>query len=365
MARKVATVQRVAETRPIEGADRIEVARVEGWDCVVGKGEFSPGEKVVYLEIDTFIPDGTPHLEDIRGSHREMLAAGVPTHGTVLRTAQLRGVYSQGLLLKLATFGIAEDAPVGTDVSSRLGVCLYEPIVSGEGLLGDYDGRLAPKTDAVRIQNLTELWPLLVRVTSEASVKVDGTSVTLSALPKDEDAAYGLRVLGHNNELNPAMGLGAVMRDCAVRQGLADLLLEHPELTLQAELVGPKVNGNRLGLAGYQLLVFSVWNNHLGRAPRQKLSLRVQAKAQPSIAASMVPQLPMQLGDYATPDELLAAVDGIKGNVTAGRYDESVVFNITDTRELTPEESDELERALGPNMEVKVISNKYLSKEKG
>ena len=37
-----------------------------GWDCVVGKGEFSPGEKVVYLEIDTFIPliladtDGVP-----------------------------------------------------------------------------------------------------------------------------------------------------------------------------------------------------------------------------------------------------------------------------------------------------------------
>lgn len=364
MARKVATIQLVVETRSIEGADRIEVSRVEGWDCVTGKGEFSPGEKVIYLEIDTFIPDGTPHLEGIRGSHREMLVAGVPTHGTVLRTAQLRGVYSQGLLLKPAVFGIPEDAPVGADVSAQLGVCLYEPVVAGEDTLGDYDGRLAPKTDAIRIQNLTELWPLLAHVRSEASIKVDGTSVTLAALPKDEDAAYDLRIFGHNYELNPGLGLGAIMRDCAVRQGLADVVLEHPELTLQAELVGPKVNGNRLGLVGYRLMVFSAWNNHLGRVPRQKLDLRRVAEAFPAVAVSLVPQLDLQMGDFASPDDLLAAVDGIKGNVTPGRYDEGVVFHITDTSALSDEEDEALQRALGANMEVKVISNKYLSKAK-
>lgn len=38
--RKLVTVARVSELRPIDGADRIEVAKVRNWNVVVGRGAF-------------------------------------------------------------------------------------------------------------------------------------------------------------------------------------------------------------------------------------------------------------------------------------------------------------------------------------
>ena len=42
--RHLATIREIASLRPIAGADRIEVAQVDGWECVVQKGEFHTGE---------------------------------------------------------------------------------------------------------------------------------------------------------------------------------------------------------------------------------------------------------------------------------------------------------------------------------
>lgn len=38
--RKLASIQRIWKIEPIEGADRIELAHVLGWQCVVNKGQF-------------------------------------------------------------------------------------------------------------------------------------------------------------------------------------------------------------------------------------------------------------------------------------------------------------------------------------
>ena len=35
--RHLATIREIASLHPIEGADRIEVAQVDGWECVVQK----------------------------------------------------------------------------------------------------------------------------------------------------------------------------------------------------------------------------------------------------------------------------------------------------------------------------------------
>ena len=43
--RQLATIREIAALRKIDGADRIEVAQVDGWECVVQKGEFNPGDK--------------------------------------------------------------------------------------------------------------------------------------------------------------------------------------------------------------------------------------------------------------------------------------------------------------------------------
>lgn len=54
--RKLVTLRKVSKLTPIEGADMIEIAHVDGWECVVKKGEFIEGDWGIYFEIDSMIP---------------------------------------------------------------------------------------------------------------------------------------------------------------------------------------------------------------------------------------------------------------------------------------------------------------------
>lgn len=54
--RKLATIRRIAEIKPIEGADFICAYRVDGWWCVSKVDEFKVGDLVVYLEVDSWVP---------------------------------------------------------------------------------------------------------------------------------------------------------------------------------------------------------------------------------------------------------------------------------------------------------------------
>lgn len=47
--RKLAHIETIAEIKPIKGADKIELAYVLGWQCVVKKGEFKVGDKIIYV----------------------------------------------------------------------------------------------------------------------------------------------------------------------------------------------------------------------------------------------------------------------------------------------------------------------------
>ena len=54
--RKLASIQRVWKIEPIDGADRIELAHVLGWQCVVNKEQFKEMDEAVYFEVDSFLP---------------------------------------------------------------------------------------------------------------------------------------------------------------------------------------------------------------------------------------------------------------------------------------------------------------------
>ena len=44
MSRKLASVQKIKSVEPIEGADKIELVHVLGWQCVAKKDEFKAGD---------------------------------------------------------------------------------------------------------------------------------------------------------------------------------------------------------------------------------------------------------------------------------------------------------------------------------
>ena len=122
--RKLASVQYVHGISPIEGADRIELAHVLGWQCVVKKGEIRVGDRGVYFEIDSFLPI-RPEFEFLRPScykDSEILGPGFR-----LKTQRFRGQISQGLLLPLSQFTeIPADVILGDDVTESLGVRKWE-----------------------------------------------------------------------------------------------------------------------------------------------------------------------------------------------------------------------------------------------
>lgn len=97
ITRKLATIQRIDEIRPIEGADAIEVARVLGWDVVVKKGEFKVGDLAAYFEIDSFLPR-RPEWSFLEKSCLRRMGE---KEGLRLKTIKLRGQVSSGLLMKI------------------------------------------------------------------------------------------------------------------------------------------------------------------------------------------------------------------------------------------------------------------------
>ena len=95
--RKLASIRRIDDIQPIEGADAIEVATIDGWKVVVKRGEFTVGDLAVYLEIDSWVPHELAAFLSKGKEPREY--NGVK--GERLRTVKLRGTTSQGLLLKI------------------------------------------------------------------------------------------------------------------------------------------------------------------------------------------------------------------------------------------------------------------------
>ena len=96
--RKLASIRKIAELNPIEGADVIEVATIDGWKVVVKKGDFSVGELAVYCEIDSWIPT---NLAPFLSKGQEPREYG-NVKGERLKTIKLRGAVSQGLILPLS-----------------------------------------------------------------------------------------------------------------------------------------------------------------------------------------------------------------------------------------------------------------------
>ena len=94
--RKLASVQRVQSLTPIEGADRIEVARVLGWNVIVQKGLYKEGDLLVFCEIDSVFP------KDDRWADLER-------YGYRVKTMKMKNTMSQGYAFPLDKIGSFEE----------------------------------------------------------------------------------------------------------------------------------------------------------------------------------------------------------------------------------------------------------------
>ncbi|MCE9667581.1 RNA ligase (ATP) [Myxococcus stipitatus] len=242
MERKLVSIQHIDHVEPIPGADNIQKARVMGWDVVVSKGDFAPGDACVFFEIDSQLPEGAPWAEFLR------------PRGFRVKTARLRGVLSQGLALPTSILD-GDTPPVGTDVRERLGVVKFEPTPSdARDVAGPFPGAV-PKTDEIRLQSMLGVLEELRGHDFFVTTKLDGSSATYF-----RPLEGPLVACSRNWALKP--GPNPVWR--MVERYALDTVLP-PGFAIQGELCGPGIQKNRLGLGETDLFVFSVHDTRTGR----------------------------------------------------------------------------------------------------
>ena len=285
--RNLATIQEITNVRPIPNADAIECVKVLGWQCVVKKSDgFKVGDKVVYVEVDSIMPDKPEYdfLRDSKGFIRR------------LRTIKLRGQISQGLVLPLSVLPDNFTFTVGTDVTEVLGVTKWEQEVPASlrgkqksiktiqfpkwmpewarKIMGKYFLRLSqslwnkptgasfppwiPKTDETRVQVLQNMLEKYEDVPVYWTEKLDGSSITIYL--KDWD--FG--VCSRNIDLKEESGnaFWDTVRKLRIEEKLkrASKLFGMPNVAIQGELIGPGIQGNKYKLVEKDIYFFNVYD---------------------------------------------------------------------------------------------------------
>lgn len=236
---KLASIEAIAEIHPHPNADTLDIAKVLGWECVVKRGQFTKGEKAVFVPIDTILPDA-PWSAFLKKGDKPIR----------LVTVKLRGVHSQGLLLKLdALPEHARGWQIGADVGGVLGVRKHEkeiPACLSGQVKSAFPLYLAPKTDEDNGLSNPELVAEVLRNPCMATVKLDGSSCTI--IIENGEICH---VCSRNMSLIDD-GKNAFWR--AAKKG------KYNGFTgiIQGELMGPGIQGNQLKLTEPTLYVFQV-----------------------------------------------------------------------------------------------------------
>ena len=350
--RKLVSIQRIKELKPIEGADRIESASVLGWNCVVQKGQFKEGDLCVYFEIDSFLPEcdfynGSKSFGFlVKTSYKPTDWQG---NGYRVRTQKIRGKISQGIALPISvldevgeTFSSRKfEREEDEDVTDIFGVEKFDPpeFDSGVGKTKNPLQHGIYKTDETRIQTVPEVIKELRGKPYYITSKMDGTSVTMFT----KDGNFG--ITGHEKEfvLDDDCLYYLYSKKYAIHEKLAKL---NKNIAFQGEFCGPGIKENRCGLKDYQWFVFNI----------QDLDTLdfLSYKEFVDICKSLdIPTVPIvEVGDSFdyTEEELLELADGL---YTSGKRREGIVIR---------PQNEMYSEALEGRLSFKVINNKYLLK---
>ncbi|MGL5749427.1 MAG: RNA ligase family protein [Paraclostridium sp.] len=278
MERSLAHIEIITDLSPIKGADKIEVATVLGWQCVVKKEEFKVGQKIIYIEVDSVLPD-KPEYEFLRDRKFR------------IKTIKLKGQISQGLVIPLPINW--DTKSVGLDVTKDLGIIKYlSPSEKEESRKIDIESsRLkkfmmryswfrriflsrkqkegfpywVSKTDEERIQNIPSILETFKDVDVYVTEKIDYQSATFTGkmIPKFNGLLgklfplkeYKFIVCSRNLQNN---NKNSLYWKIAQKYNIEQILKENPNLTIQGEQGDTTVQGNKYELNSPHMWVFNI-----------------------------------------------------------------------------------------------------------
>jgi len=264
MERKLASVQLIAEVRDIPNADNLQHYRINGWWVVDRKDQYQISDKVIYLEIDSWVPTELAPFLSKGKEPREF--NGIK--GERLRTIKLRGAVSQGLIIRASSLfaELPDNTPLeeGTDVTEVLGIQKWEKPIPTQ-LAGQMKGNFPAflrKTDQERIQNIPsrdlETWAL--SHTFQISEKLDGSSMSCYFY----NDAWG--VTSRNIDLKLDQEANSFVDTFRTYESRLNQLAEHlafvgvPDFAVQGELVGGNIQGNQYNVNPLRYFIYDIYD---------------------------------------------------------------------------------------------------------
>jgi len=271
--RKLVTLRKVTEITPIPKADKIVLASIDGWKCIVKANEFKVGDIGVFFEVDSLIKlnDTFKFLADKAQLNHGGIVYNDPR--IRIKTIRLRGVLSQGLLLPLSVFPNVDFGKydLESDLTEDFNVLKYEPKVLAR-LRGNAKGLFPSfvfKTDQERVQNLPHVYNMSAEnnLDYEVTLKMNGASMTVFYQTVTGTNDNGVCSRNFQLELNQENNHYC---DIQKRDHIIERLIEYHAKTgksyaVQGELVGVDIQKNYERFETLQFFVFDVFDIESGK----------------------------------------------------------------------------------------------------
>ena len=255
----LANIKKILEIRPHPNADALELAIIEGWQCVVKKGQFAAGDVVVYIAIDTLLT-GNPEW-----------ASFLEARNWRVRLIKLRGELSYGLILPTSVLPSDSNFQLDQDVAPLLGVLKYEKPESNAGK--NFGTRAKAKstsfptftgmqvTDEINLQSKKRLLEELAGKPYYITTKWDGSSMS-AIFASTKDNPDGEFVLASRNRWIDFSEESDDNWSKAAKKYNLPQVLKNSHYGIQCELVAPGIQANRAGLKEVEIRVFNVFNKN-------------------------------------------------------------------------------------------------------
>lgn len=248
---KLATIQRIHSigTHPNPEVEKLEVGKVLEWPVVIPKGEYKNDELIVFIEIDSIVPENNPYFEFMRRQKFRIWNAkfkGAPSSGLVCPLSILPSrqfTYEEGYIFN----------EPGVDVTELLGITKYErplDFTACGDAVGNFPTNLISISDE---DNMLSHAKALIELDGRdvyISQKVDGSSTTF-IFNNGEFRACSRRL-----ELKEGTGFPwKAVEKYDIKNKLMSL---GKNIVIQAESIGPKLNGNTMELKETEIKVFRI-----------------------------------------------------------------------------------------------------------
>lgn len=339
--RKLAHIEKIEWKRPIEGADRIELVGVLGWQCIAKKDEFDIGDYCIYIEIDSIVDKENPDFAFLENKHYK------------IKTMKMKGVLSQGIVFPLSILK-GQTYNLGDDVTDELKIKKIEDEIPKQREVNPLDKLrqrhkklcknkvfkwfmkfkwfrviafklLIPKkkpknfpdwitkTDETRLQNIPSVLETYKGKPMVSTEKLDGTSTSFG-LRKEKKRKYEFAVCSRNvrqEDINQKCYYDDnVYHEMAIKYNVKEVLIKILEkfnattVVLQGETIGEGIQGNKYGLQERDFYAFNL------TIDGKKIDSSVATDIVHEFGIKWVPIISAKFTLLPTVEEMIAHADG-------------------------------------------------------